>query len=175
MPNCPSSLVIVFYHIFGFASGTRRQSFKSHTPDRGPRVQGTVDADDRRTTERRAHSQCRRGELSQGQGANVAILPRDRIFSRMCILIVKNCNVLSLILSFFTPLPSLQVQALNMSLSDSSSMIAGLQDRIAQMQRALASSEQDRRTLQDRLDNNRYGFGCSRRRLWIIYLIAFYI
>lgn len=48
-----------------------------------------------------------------------------------------------------------QVQALNMSLSDSVTTIANLQDRVGQMQRALASSEQDRRVLQERLDNTR--------------------
>jgi hypothetical protein len=48
-----------------------------------------------------------------------------------------------------------QVQALNMSLSDSAATIGNLQDRLSQVQRALGSSEQDRRVLQERLDNTR--------------------
>ena len=50
-----------------------------------------------------------------------------------------------------------QVQTLNMSLSDSAAAISELQERIAQLQRALTSSEHDRRVLQERLETTRYG------------------
>jgi len=48
-----------------------------------------------------------------------------------------------------------QVQALNTSLSDSTAMIAGLKQRLVELQRTLANSEQDRRVLQERFDNTR--------------------
>lgn len=48
-----------------------------------------------------------------------------------------------------------QVQALNMSLSDRTSAMQELQEHITQLQRALTSSEHDRRVLQDRLDTTR--------------------
>jgi len=48
-----------------------------------------------------------------------------------------------------------QVQALNTSLSDSTTMIVSLKQRLTESQRALASSEQDRRVLQERFDNTR--------------------
>lgn len=46
-----------------------------------------------------------------------------------------------------------QMQALNISLSGQSTTISGLQERIAQIQKALASSEHDRRLLQEKLEN----------------------
>lgn len=45
-----------------------------------------------------------------------------------------------------------------MSLSDSNAVINELEDRVAQMQRALTNSEHDRRVLQERLDATRYVF-----------------
>ena len=42
-----------------------------------------------------------------------------------------------------------------MSLSDSNAMISELEERLAQTQRALKSSEQDRCVLQERLDVTR--------------------
>lgn len=60
-------------------------------------------------------------------------------------------------LQIFTPKHHFlfQVQALNMSLSDSASTIKDLNERISQMQRALTSSEHDRRVLNEKLDATR--------------------
>jgi len=47
---------------------------------------------------------------------------------------------------------------LNLSLQqpdNSAATVAALQERMAQLQRTLASSEQDRRALQERFDNTR--------------------
>lgn len=49
-----------------------------------------------------------------------------------------------------------QVQALNLTLNDSTATINDLQERISQLQRSLTSSEHDRRVLQERLDTTRY-------------------
>ena len=49
-----------------------------------------------------------------------------------------------------------QVQVLNMTLSDSTSTISDLHERISQLQKALAASEQDRRLLAERMETNRY-------------------
>jgi len=58
------------------------------------------------------------------------------------------------LLTYFTYLLNVtQVDALNTSLSDSSTLIANLKQRLADLQRTLASSEQDRRVLQERFDN----------------------
>lgn len=43
-----------------------------------------------------------------------------------------------------------------MSLSDNNAALNELQERIQQLQRALTSSEHDRRVLQERLDSTRY-------------------
>ena len=48
-----------------------------------------------------------------------------------------------------------QVQALNSSLCDSAAMNANLTQRVTDMQRSVANSEQDRRVLQERFDNTR--------------------
>jgi len=48
-----------------------------------------------------------------------------------------------------------RVQSLNMSLSESTAAIGELQERVQQLQRALTSSEHDRRVLQERLDTTR--------------------
>ena len=52
----------------------------------------------------------------------------------------------------------LQMNSLNVSLTDSNAAIAELQDRIQQLQRALTSSEHDRRVMQERLDTTRLDF-----------------
>ena len=49
---------------------------------------------------------------------------------------------------------------LNLSLSDSNAAIAELQERIQQLQRALTSSEHDRRVMQERLDTTRWDIIC---------------
>ena len=49
-----------------------------------------------------------------------------------------------------------RMQHLNLTLSDSTATISDLQDRISQLQRALTSSEHDRRILQERLETTRY-------------------
>jgi rootletin len=43
-----------------------------------------------------------------------------------------------------------------MSLSDNNAALNEVQERITQLQRALTSSEHDRRVLQERLDSTRY-------------------
>ena len=53
-----------------------------------------------------------------------------------------------------------QVQALNMTLSDTQATIKDLQEKILQLQRALTSSEHDRRVLQERLDTTRLVANC---------------
>ena len=52
------------------------------------------------------------------------------------------------------------MQALNTSLSDSATVVAGLKERVIELQRTLASSEQDRRVLQERFDNTRSDQTC---------------
>ena len=51
---------------------------------------------------------------------------------------------------------------LNVSLSDSNAAIAELQERIQQLQRALTSSEHDRRVMQERLDTTRLDQMCEK-------------
>ena len=54
---------------------------------------------------------------------------------------------------------------LNVSLSDSNAAIAELQERIQQLQRALTSSEHDRRVMQERLDTTRLDIMCGKLKL----------
>ena len=48
-----------------------------------------------------------------------------------------------------------QVQALNMTLTDTAAKTSELQELCKQLQRSLTSSEHDRRVLQDKLDSTR--------------------
>ena len=54
---------------------------------------------------------------------------------------------------------------LNVSLSDSNAAIAELQERIQQLQRALTSSEHDRRVMQERLDTTRLDQMCGKIKI----------